>query len=139
MPKSINREYDKSKSVLTLSANFAVFVPGFANDPIKDGDKIYTRDELEEEAKKEGIYFNGTNIYKLNSVEAFLHYIGKKNTNEEIVEAKEAKLVKIDDSLPDTDKTAYLCHLTRSEIVLYDTTKYNYYKITSLGETKPEN
>ena len=39
MPKSINREYDKSKSVLTLSANFAVFVPGFANDSIKEGDK----------------------------------------------------------------------------------------------------
>ena len=139
MPKSINREYDKSKSVLTLSANFAVFVPGFANDSIKEGDKTYTREELDEEAKKEGIYFNGTNIYKLNSVEAFLHYIGKKNTNEEIVEAKEAKLVKINDKLPDTDPNAYLCKLTRSEIVLYDTTKYNYYKITSLGETKPEN
>ena len=139
MPKSINREYDKSKSVLTLSANFAVFVPGFANDPVKEGDKTYTREELVEEAKKEGIYFNGTNIYKLNSVEAFLHYIGKKNTNEEIVEAKEAKLVKINDKLPDTDPNAYLCKLTRSEIVLYDTTKYNYYKITSLGETKPEN
>ena len=142
MPKSINREYDKSKSVLTLSANFAVFVPGFANDSIKEGDKTYTtytRNELVEEAKKEGIYFNGTNIYKLNSVEAFLHYIGKKNTNEEIVEAKEAKLVKINDKLPDTDPNAYLCKLTRSEIVLYDTTKYNYYKITSLGETKPEN
>ena len=139
MPKSINREYDKSKSVLTLSANFAVFVPGFANDSIKEGDKTYTRNELVEEAKKEGIYFNGTNIYKLNSLEAFLHYIGKKNTNEEIIEAKEAKLVKINDNLPDTDKAAYICHLTRSEIVLYDTTKYNYYKITSLGETKPEN
>ena len=139
MPKSINREYDKSKSVLTLSANFAVFVPGFANDSIKEGDKTYTRNELVEEAKKEGIYFNGTNIYKLNSLEAFLHYIGKKNTNEEIVEAKEAKLVKINDKLQDTDPNAYLCKLTRSEIVLYDTTKYNYYKITSLGETKPEN
>ena len=139
MPKSINREYDKSKSVLTLSANFAVFVPGFANKSIKEGDKTYTRNELVEEAKKEGIYFNGTNIYKLNSLEAFLHYIGKKNTNEEIVEAKEAKLVKINDKLPDTDPNAYLCKLTRSEIVLYDTTKYNYYKITSLGETKPEN
>lgn len=139
MPKSINREYDKSKSVLTLSANFAVFVPGFANDSIKEGDKTYTRNELVEEAKKEGIYFNGTNIYKLNSLEAFLHYIGKKNTNEEIVEAKEAKLVKINDKLLDTDPNAYLCKLTRSEIVLYDTTKYNYYKITSLGETKPEN
>ena len=139
MPKSINREYDKSKSVLTLSANFAVFVPGFANKFIKEGDKTYTREELKEEAKKEGIYFNGTNIYKLNSLEAFLHYIGKKNTNEEIVEAKEAKLVKINKDLPDTDKAAYICHLTRSEIVLYDTTKYNYYKITSLGETKPEN
>lgn len=139
MPKSINREYDKSKSVLTLSANFAVFVPGFANESIKEGDKTYTRDELVEEAKKEGIYFNGTNIYKLNSLEAFLHYIGKKNTNEEIVEAKEAKLVKIDKDLPDTDKAAYICHLTRSEIVLYDTTKYNYYKITPLGETQPEN
>ena len=138
MPKSINREYDKSKSVLTLSANFAVFVPGFANDPIKEGDKTYTREELIEEAKKEGIYFNGTNIYKLNSVEAFLHYIGKKNTNEEIIEAKEAKLVKIKKDLSDTDPTAYLCTLTRSEIVLYDTTKYNYYKITPLGETKPE-
>ena len=139
MPKSINREYDKSKSVLTLSANFAVFVPGFANDPVKEGDKTYTREELIEEAKKEGIYFNGTNIYKLNSVEAFLHYIGKKNTNEEIVEAKEAKLVKINKNLPDTDKNAYICHLTRSEIVLYDTTKYNYYKINELGETQPEN
>lgn len=139
MPKSINREYDKSKSVLTLSANFAVFVPGFANDSIKEGDKTYTRNELVEEAKKEGIYFNGTNIYKLNSLEAFLHYIGKKNTNEEIVEAKEAKLVKINDKLLDTNPNAYLCKLTRSEIVLYDTTKYNYYKITSLGETKPEN
>lgn len=139
MPKSINREYDKSKSVLTLSANFAVFVPGFANDSIKEGDKTYTRNELVEEAKKEGIYFNGTNIYKLNSLEAFLHYIGKKNTNEEVVEAKEAKLVKINDKLLDTDPNAYLCKLTRSEIVLYDTTKYNYYKITSLGETKPEN
>lgn len=139
MPKSINREYDKSKSVLTLSANFAVFVPGFANDSIEEGDKTYTRNELVEEAKKEGIYFNGTNIYKLNSLEAFLHYIGKKNTNDEIVEAKEAKLVKIKKDLPDTDPAAYLCTLTRSEIVLYDTTKYNYYKITSLGETKPEN
>ena len=139
MPKSINREYDKSKSVLTLSANFAVFVPGFANDPIKEGDKTYTRGELVEEAKKEGIYFNGTNIYKLNSVEAFLHYIGKKNTNEEIIEAKEAKLVKINDNLPDTDKAAYICHLTRSEAISYDATKYNYYEITPLGETKPEN
>lgn len=139
MPKSINREYDKSKSVLTLSANFAVFVPGFANKSIKEGDKTYTREELAEEAKKEGIYFNDTNIYKLNSLEAFLHYIGKKNTNEEIVEAKEAKLVKIDDSLPDTDPNAYLCKLTRSEIVLYDTTKYNYYEINKLGETQPEN
>ena len=139
MPKSINREYDKSKSVLTLSANFAVFVPGFANDPVKEGDKTYTRAELVEEAKKEGIYFNGTNIYKLNSVEAFLHYIGKKNTNEEIIEAKEAKLVKINDNLPDTDKAAYICHLTRSEIVLYDTTKYNYYKIENLGTEEPEN
>ena len=139
MPKSINREYDKSKSVLTLSANFAVFVPGFANDSIKDGDKTYTRNELVEEAKKEGIYFNGTNIYKLNSLEAFLHYIGKKNTNDEIVEAREAKLVKINKDLPDTDKTAYICHLTRSEIVLYDTTKYNYYEINKLGETQPEN
>ena len=139
MPKSINREYDKSKSVLTLSANFAVFVPGFANDSIKEGDKTYTRNELVEEAKKEGIYFNGTNIYKLNSLEAFLHYIGKKNTNDEIIEAKEAKLVKINDKLPDTNPNAYLCKLTRSEIVLYDTTKYNYYKITPLGETQPEN
>ena len=139
MPKSINREYDKSKSVLTLSANFAVFIPGFANESIKEGDKTYTRDELVEEAKKEGIYFNGTNIYKLNSLEAFLHYIGKKNTNEEIIEAKEAKLVKINDNLPDTDKAAYICHLTRYEIALYDTTKYNYYEITPLGETKPEN
>ena len=139
MPKSINREYDKSKSVLTLSANFAVFVPGFANKSIKEGDKTYTRDELDEEAKKEGIYFNGTNIYKLNSVEAFLHYIGKKNTNEEIVEAKEAKLVKINDKLLDTDPNAYLCKLTRSEIVLYDTTKYNYYKINELGTEEPEN
>ena len=139
MPKSINREYDKSKSVLTLSANFAVFVPGFANDPVKEGDKTYTRAELVEEAKKEGIYFNGTNIYKLNSVEAFLHYIGKKNTNEEIVEAKEAKLVKINDNLPGTDEAAYLCKLTRSEIVLYDTTKYNYYKIERLGTEEPEN
>lgn len=139
MPKSINREYDKSKSVLTLSANFAVFVPGFANDPIKEGDKTYTREELIEEAKKEGIYFNGTNIYKLNSLEAFLHYIGKKNTNDEIVEAREAKLVKINKDLPDTDPEAYRCHLTRSEIVLYDTTKYNYYEINKLGETQPEN
>ena len=139
MPKSINREYDKSKSVLTLSANFAVFVPGFANDPVKDGDKTYTRKELEEEAKKEGIYFNGTNIYKLNSLEAFLHYIGKKNTNDEIVEAREAKLVKINDKLPDTDPNAYLCKLIRSEIVLYDTTKYNYYKIERLGTEEPEN
>lgn len=138
MPKSINREYDKSKSVLTLSANFAVFVPGFANDPIKEGDKTYTREELIEEAKKEGIYFNGTNIYKLNSVEAFLHYIGKKNTNEEIIEAREAKLVKINKNLPDTDPKAYLCTLTRAEIFSYDTTKYNYYKITPLGETQPE-
>ena len=139
MPKSINREYDKSKSVLTLSANFAVFVPGFANKSIKEGDKTYTRAELVEEAKKEGIYFNGTNIYKLNSVEAFLHYIGKKNTNEEIIEAKEAKLVKINDNLPDTNKAAYICHLTRSEIVLYDTTKYNYYEINELGTEEPEN
>ena len=139
MPKSINREYDKSKSVLTLSANFAVFVPGFANESIKEGDKTYTREELDEEAKKEGIYFNGTNIYKLNSVEAFLHYIGKKNTNEEIIEAKEAKLVKINDNLPDTNKAAYICHLTRSEIVLYDTTKYNYYEINELGTEEPEN
>ena len=139
MPKSINREYDKSKSVLTLSANFAVFVPGFANKYIKEGDKTYTREELDEEAKKEGIYFNGTNIYKLNSVEAFLHYIGKKNTNDEIIEAKEAKLVKINDKLPDTDPNAYLCKLTRSEIVLYDTTKYNYYEINELGTEEPEN
>lgn len=138
MPKSITREYDKSKSVLTLPANFAVFVPGFANDSIEEGGKTYTRDELIEEAKKEGIYFNGTNIYKLNSLDAFLHYIGKKNTNDEIVEAKEATLVKINKSLPDTDTSAYLCALTRSEIVLYDTTKYNYYEITSLGETEPE-
>ena len=140
MPKSINREYDKSKSVLTLSANFAVFVPGFANKSIKEGDKTYTREELAEEAKKEGIYFNGTNIYKLNSVEAFLHYIGKKNTNDEIVEAREAKLVKINKDLPDTNKDAYICHhLIRSEIISYDTTKYNYYEITPLGETQPEN
>ena len=139
MPKSINREYDKSKSVLTLSANFAVFVPGFANESIKEGDKTYTREELDEEAKKEGIYFNGTNIYKLNSLEAFLHYIGKKNTNDEIVEAKEAKLVKIKKDLPDTDPTAYLCHLIRSEIISYDTTKYNYYKIERLGTEEPEN
>ena len=52
MPKSINREYDKSKSVLTLSANFAVFVPGFANDSIKEGDKTYTRNKLVKKAKK---------------------------------------------------------------------------------------
>lgn len=133
MPKSINREYDKSKSVLTLSANFAVFVPGFANGSIEE------REELAEEAKKEGIYFKGTNIYKLNSLEAFLHYIGKKNTNDEIIEAREAKLVKINKDLPDTDKKAYICHLTRSEIVLYDTTKYNYYEMNELGTEEPEN
>ncbi len=138
MPKSITREYDKSKSVLNLSANFAVFVPGFANDSIKEGGKTYTREELIQEAKKEGIYFKDTNIYKLDSLAAFLHYIGKKNTNEEILEAKEAKLVKINGDLPDTDPDAYLCTLTRSEIVLYDTDEYNYYEIITIGTTEPE-
>ena len=139
MPKSITREYDKSKSVLNLSANFAVFVPGFAQDSIEEGGKTYTREELIKEAQKDGIYFKDTGIYRLDSLAAFLHYIGKKNTNEEIVEAKEAKLVKINGELPDTDPDAYLCTLTRSEIVLYDTDEYNYYEITPLGTTEPEN
>lgn len=139
MPKSITREYDKSKSVLTLSANFAVFVPGFANDSIEEGGKTYTREELIKEAQRDGIYFKDTGIYRLDSLAAFLHYIGKKNTNEEVVEAKEAKLVKIHGELEDTDTDAYLCTLTRSEIVLYDTDEYNYYEISTIGTTEPEN
>ena len=139
MPKSITREYEKSRSVINLSANFAVFVPGFANDTIEEGGKTYTRAELIEEATNEGIYFKDTNIYKLSSLKAFLHYIGKKGTNEEVLEAKEAKPVKIKSELPDTDETAYLCSLNREEIVLYDTDRYNYYEIISMGTDVPEN
>lgn len=68
MPKSIIREFDNSTPGITLSSNFSVFVPGYAGDA--------ETEESREEAKKLGIYFEDSGIYKLNSIAQFEKYIG---------------------------------------------------------------
>jgi hypothetical protein len=128
MPKSIIREYDNSNRALELSANFAVFVPGLAekNDPA-----------LVKEAKKAGIYYADTNIYKLNSVSQFNKYIGLCAISKDYIIPETAKPEKVDASSESELIDNYIYHIDIWEAADFDEKEYKYYTVETDSPTQP--
>lgn len=128
MPKNITREYDNTGRALELSANFAVFVPGLAsvNDP-----------KLALEAKKLGIYYADTNIYKLSAVKQFEKYIGDVDLDEEVILPETATPEKVNPSSETETEADYIFHIDAWEAASFDETKYNYYEVESETTTQP--
>lgn len=122
MPKTIIREFDNSKTGITLSSNFAVFVPGYLGTPKLEGGE--TAADVLDEAKKIGIYYDTDNIYKLNSQSQFIRYIGKFGGDER--EAKAPVLELINESAGGDDINKYRKTLTVKEFT--ETTDASFYK-----------
>ena len=103
MPKSIIREFDNSTTGTVLSTNFAVLVPGYIGN--------LETPELIDEAKKSGIYYEDSGIYRLNSVTQFDHFIGKFADIDR--EAKAPELTALNPVYPLTpDLSKYMDHIS---------------------------